>query len=109
MDGFAVAERVKASGNTGLSVMMLTSDDLPADIPKAARYGLDAHLIEPVHRADLFEAIAQAMANAEKRRAGVGQAEPTPADSDANANTPDGSSIRRKRATDSRSARRRFA
>jgi two-component system, sensor histidine kinase and response regulator len=33
MDGFTVAERVRAAGYSGLSVMMLTSDDLRADIP----------------------------------------------------------------------------
>jgi DNA-binding NarL/FixJ family response regulator len=48
MDGFTVAERVKAIGYGDLSVTMLTSDDLRAEIPKAARYGLDAHLIKPV-------------------------------------------------------------
>jgi two-component system, sensor histidine kinase and response regulator len=87
MDGFTVAERVKASGYGGLSVMMLTSDDLRAEIPKSERYGLDAHLIKPVRRGELFEAIAQAMAKAEKRRASaansaaVAQAGPAPEES----------------------------
>lgn len=58
---------MKASGCSGLSVTLLTSDDLRVEIPKAARDGLDAQIIKPVRRAESFESIADAMARAEKR------------------------------------------
>jgi two-component system, sensor histidine kinase and response regulator len=69
MDGFELAERIKSIGFGGLSVMMLTSDDLKADIAKSHKYGLDAHLVKPVRRFDLYESIAIAMS----RKAGNGR------------------------------------
>jgi two-component system, sensor histidine kinase and response regulator len=62
MDGFQVAERIKAAGYDGLAVLMLTSDDLKMGITRAGQLGLDACLVKPVRRLELFEAIAAAMA-----------------------------------------------
>ncbi len=62
MDGFEVAERVKAGAEQGLTVMMLSSDDLKVQITHARKLGLDAYLVKPVRRIDLFEAIGTAMA-----------------------------------------------
>ena len=63
MDGFEVAERIKSLSYGALSVMMLTSDDLKSEIAKSRKYGLDAHLVKPVRRADLYESIAIAMSH----------------------------------------------
>jgi two-component system, sensor histidine kinase and response regulator len=62
MDGFQVAERIKATGYDGLPVLMLTSDDLKIGITRAGQLGLDAYLVKPVRRLELFEAITAAMA-----------------------------------------------
>jgi signal transduction histidine kinase/DNA-binding response OmpR family regulator len=63
MDGFQVAERLKAGAEHDLTVLMLSSDDLKVQITRARELGLDAYLVKPVRRADLFAAIATAMAN----------------------------------------------
>jgi PAS domain S-box-containing protein len=80
MDGFQVAERLKAGAEHGLTVLMLSSDDLKVQITRARELGLDAYLVKPVRRADLFEAIATAMANhAADSDAGVMEPEQTAA------------------------------
>jgi CheY-like chemotaxis protein len=63
MDGFQVAERIKAGPEQGLTVLMLSSDDLKVQLTRARELGLDAYLVKPVRRADLFEAIQMAIAN----------------------------------------------
>ena len=63
MDGFQVAERIKAGADQGLTVLMLSSDDLKVQLTRARELGLDAYLVKPVRRADLYEAIQMAMAN----------------------------------------------
>jgi two-component system, sensor histidine kinase and response regulator len=63
MDGFEVAERVRAEAEHGLTVLMLTSDDLKVQLARASESGVDAYLVKPVRRVDLFEAIGTAMAN----------------------------------------------
>jgi two-component system, sensor histidine kinase and response regulator len=61
MDGFQVAERIKAAGYEGLPLLMLTSDDLKIELARLGQLGLDAYLVKPVHRVELFEAIAAAI------------------------------------------------
>jgi two-component system, sensor histidine kinase and response regulator len=62
MDGFEVAERLKAGGaEQGLTVLMLSSHDLTAQITRASELGLDAYLVKPIRRTDLFQAIGVAM------------------------------------------------
>jgi CheY-like chemotaxis protein len=63
MDGFEVAERVRAGAEPGLMVLMLTSDDLKVQLGRTSELGVDAYLVKPVRRVDLFEAIGTAMAN----------------------------------------------
>jgi CheY-like chemotaxis protein len=63
MDGFQVAEQLKAQPAQGLTVMMLSSDDLKVGIARAHELGLDAYLVKPVRRSELFEAIRTAMAS----------------------------------------------
>jgi two-component system sensor histidine kinase/response regulator len=62
MDGFQVAERIKAAGYDGLPLLMLTSDDLKIEVARLNQLGLDSYLVKPVHRVELFKAIAAAMA-----------------------------------------------
>ena len=63
MDSFQVAERLKAREAQGLTVLMLSSDDLKVEIARAHELVLDAYLIKPVRRSELFEAIRTAMTN----------------------------------------------
>jgi two-component system sensor histidine kinase/response regulator len=62
MDGFQVAERIKATGYEGMPLLMLSSDDLKMELARVGQLGLDAYLVKPVRRLELFEAIAAAMA-----------------------------------------------
>ena len=62
MDGFQVADRIKAAGYDGMPILMLTSDDLKIELARVGQLGLDAYLVKPVRRLELFEAIAAAMA-----------------------------------------------
>ncbi|MFZ2060059.1 MAG: response regulator [Candidatus Binatus sp.] len=62
MDGFQVAERLKAGMGQDLTVLMLSSDDLKVQLTRARELGLDAYLVKPVRRSDLFDAIGTAMA-----------------------------------------------
>jgi len=62
MDGFQVAQRIKATGYDGVPLLMLSSDDLKIELARVGELGLDAYLVKPVRRLELFEAIAGAMA-----------------------------------------------
>jgi two-component system sensor histidine kinase/response regulator len=62
MDGYDMAEQIRATPYDGLSVLMLTSDDLKAGPARANHLGLDGYLVKPVRRIELFEVIAAAMA-----------------------------------------------
>jgi two-component system sensor histidine kinase/response regulator len=63
MDGFQVAERVKAGPEQDLTLLMLSSDNLKVQLSRAHELGLDAYLVKPVRRTELFETIGTAMAN----------------------------------------------
>ncbi len=62
MNGFHVAEAIKASGlGTGLTIIMLTSDHWADDIARTYDLGLGGYLVKPIRRADLFQAISIAL------------------------------------------------
>ncbi len=61
MDGFQVAREVRAMFNDGLTVMMLSSEDLSMTLARVKQAGLDAYLMKPVRRGALFQAIGSAM------------------------------------------------
>ena len=61
MDGFQVAHKVREMFGDGLTVMMLSSDDIKTTLVRTQPAELDAYLIKPVRRVALFEAIAGAM------------------------------------------------
>src|ERR1700730_10851246 len=54
-------EALKAIGYDGMPLLMLTSDDLKIEFARVRKLGLDAYLVKPVRRLELFEAIAAAM------------------------------------------------
>lgn len=62
MDGFQVAKRLNAEAVHDLTVLMLSSDDVKAQLSRARELGVDSYLVKPVRRRDLFEAIGTAMA-----------------------------------------------
>ena len=62
MDGFSVAEEIRCEpGLTGMTVMMLTSDNRSGDVTRAMDLGLAGYLVKPVKMADLQKAIMQAL------------------------------------------------
>lgn len=62
MDGFEVVERInKISSSTGLSIMMLTSDNRSGDIAKCKKHGISGYLIKPIKRESLLNAIMEVM------------------------------------------------
>ena len=65
MDGFQVAECIKnTSSLTGVTLMMLTSDDRGGDIARSQALGISGYLVKPIKRSDLFNAIAVALGRA---------------------------------------------
>ena len=82
MDGFALAERIKARPEFARpTIMMLTSSNLRGDMERIRSLGLAAYLVKPVHQSDLHEAIVAAL-----RLSHTGQRKPAPAPSQASAN-----------------------
>ncbi|MGD0074894.1 MAG: response regulator [Candidatus Binataceae bacterium] len=64
MDGFEVAQRVRTkAGGSNLIILMLTSDSLTPKLARLRELGLDAYLVKPIRRAELFSAIASAIGN----------------------------------------------
>jgi two-component system sensor histidine kinase/response regulator len=71
MDGFEVAERIAAAIDPPPTVLMLTSDDLRLQLPRARKLKLDAYIVKPVRRSELIEAIARAMITSQADRSKV--------------------------------------
>lgn len=58
LDGFALAERIKANpGLAGTVIMMLSSCDRPGDTACCERLGITSYLTKPVKDSELFDAI----------------------------------------------------
>ena len=90
MDGFQVAEQLKAKPAQGLTVLMLSSDDPKVGIARAHELGLDAYLVKPVRRSELFEAIRTAKASqAPAAEAVLKKTEPASAPASINGAVPD--------------------
>jgi PAS domain S-box-containing protein len=63
MDGFELVSRIRAiSSNHDLSIMMLSSTDLPQTLAKVRALGIGWYVVKPVKRAELYTAISCAMA-----------------------------------------------
>jgi PAS domain S-box-containing protein len=62
VDGFAVAERIKASpAHARAAVLMLTSSGRPGDVDRCRELGIAAHLLKPVAQGELLEAVVRAL------------------------------------------------
>ena len=62
MDGFTLAGEILKDPELMLPViMMLSSSDLPSDIPRCRALGIQCHITKPVSRAELRESIFRAM------------------------------------------------
>src|SRR2546426_1499899 len=81
MDGFQVAERLRAISNlAGVTVMMLASDARVGDKARSRELGVAGYLVKPVKRAELFQAIAAAVGKTQVFAPGPAQeAAPAPA------------------------------
>jgi CheY-like chemotaxis protein len=82
MDGFEMVSRIRAmSSGRDLTIMMLSSTDLPQTLAKVRALGIELYVVKPVKRAELYGAIAHAMsgplstkaAPTASHRAAVGQ------------------------------------
>jgi CheY-like chemotaxis protein len=60
MDGFLLAETIRRDAALPV-VMMLSSSDLPSDIPRCRALDIHNHVTKPVSRAELREAMARAI------------------------------------------------
>ena len=76
VDGFAVAERIKAIPALGqTAVLMLTSSGRPGDLSRCRELGIAAHLLKPVAQGELLEAVIRALHLSSER---ADRREPTP-------------------------------
>ena len=65
VDGFQVAEQIhRHPAMAGTTILMLTSDNRAGDFARSRDLGVAAHLVKPVKRPELLEAIQQARAGA---------------------------------------------
>jgi len=67
MDGFQVAEAIKADGGNINTVMMLTSSNLSSHLARSREIGMAAYLVKPIKQAELLAAIDEALARNEAR------------------------------------------
>jgi len=75
MDGYEVAQLIRTeAGGSNLIIPMLTSDNLGPKLARLRELGLDAYLVKPIRRSELFSAIASAIGKAAMREALTGQA-----------------------------------
>ena len=64
MDGFQVAETIRDHPSlTGVTMMMLTSDNRKDHIQRAHALGMAGYVVKPIRRTDLLEAVATAVSN----------------------------------------------
>jgi signal transduction histidine kinase/CheY-like chemotaxis protein len=81
VDGFTVAERIKENpALAGLTVMMLTSDDISGHAARCRELGIGSYLIKPVSQSDLHDALVEALAAGGSPRFSPASAAASPAD-----------------------------
>jgi len=62
MDGLEMVSRIRAlSPAKQLTIMMLTSTDLPETLAKVRALGIGCYIVKPIKRSELYAAIARAM------------------------------------------------
>jgi two-component system, sensor histidine kinase and response regulator len=63
MDGLEVATRIRREfGRDAPLILMLSSDDLPPQLARLREAGLNAFLVKPITRRELFQAISKVLA-----------------------------------------------
>jgi CheY-like chemotaxis protein len=66
MDGFDLVEKIRSRlDGRSTVIMMLTSGDHPGDASRCRELGIASHLLKPIKRSELFDAIALALGLAE--------------------------------------------
>ncbi len=66
MDGFQVAENIKNDPElTGVTIMMLTSDNRVGDSARARELGIASYIVKPVKRSELLNTISLAIGKAQ--------------------------------------------
>ena len=74
MDGFAVAEKIKADARLGgATIMMLSSSDHPGDAERCRALGIETYLQKPIKQSELLDAIVGTLGK------GAGVLPPAPA------------------------------
>jgi CheY-like chemotaxis protein len=68
MDGFQVAETLKAAGGNAYTVLMVTSSQFSGHVGRALDIGIGAYLVKPIKRAELIKAINLALSQAPAER-----------------------------------------
>jgi PAS domain S-box-containing protein len=64
MDGLEMISRIRAiSSDRDLTIMMLSSTDLPQTLAEARQLGIRSYVVKPIKRAELYLAIARAVAD----------------------------------------------
>lgn len=59
MDGFEVADYIKSNPElSGVTMMMLTSDDRKGDIKRSRELGIESYLLKPIKQKELHRALA---------------------------------------------------
>ncbi|HXW84548.1 MAG TPA: PAS domain S-box protein, partial [Candidatus Binataceae bacterium] len=58
VDGLSVARHIGAMPDQGVAILMLTSDDLSMRPVHMRKLGIQAHLVKPIRRADLYHSIS---------------------------------------------------
>ncbi len=67
MNGLEVAEKIRHENlPTQPLILMLSSDDLKPQLSRLKELGLDAYLVKPITRKELFEAIARVLQDANR-------------------------------------------
>ncbi len=61
MDGFTVAQRLRADDHDAPTIMMLTSSGESSDVERCRELGISAYLIKPVRQSSLCDAIVAAL------------------------------------------------
>ena len=63
MNGFQLVERIQQDlGITGITIMMLTSDNRSGDVARCRELGISRYLLKPIRRSELYQAITTARA-----------------------------------------------
>jgi two-component system, sensor histidine kinase and response regulator len=65
MDGLEVATRIRRDVQGLMYIVMLSSDDANPQLSRLRESGLDAYLVKPVARRELFEAISRLLAESQ--------------------------------------------